>query len=47
MAYTHAKIVDLIDGNYIDILQGRMAWHDKIVLPLAPKLYIVQLKDSK
>lgn len=32
---------------YIEILQERLPWKDKIVLPLAPKLYIVQLKKSK
>jgi acetone carboxylase gamma subunit len=32
---------------YLDILQERVTWSDKIVLPLAPKLYIVQQKTSK
>lgn len=34
-------------ATYLDILQERVSWDDKIVLPLAPKLYIVQLKASK
>ncbi|HLQ85615.1 MAG TPA: acetone carboxylase subunit gamma [Salinisphaeraceae bacterium] len=32
---------------YIDILQERVSWDDKIILPLGPSLYIVQQKDSK
>ena len=68
MAYTRAKIADLVDGKidhdtlhqmlstpkdperfstYIEILQERVAWDDKIILPLGPKLYIVQQKSSK
>lgn len=34
-------------ATYIEILQERMDWDDKIILPLGPKLYIVQLKTSK
>lgn len=34
-------------GTYIEILQERLSWRDKIVLPLAPKLYIVQMQASK
>lgn len=34
-------------GTYIEILQERLSWKDKIVLPLAPKLYIIQLQSSK
>jgi len=68
MAYTRAKIIDLIDGKidpethhtmlstpkdperfevYIGILQERMSWTDRIILPLGPKLYIVQHAASK
>lgn len=34
-------------STYVEVLQERMTWDDRIVLPLAPKLYIVQLKASK
>ena len=34
-------------ATYVEILQERMPWGDRIVLPLGPKLYIVQLKTSK
>ncbi|MGE4482774.1 acetone carboxylase subunit gamma [Acidocella sp.] len=34
-------------ATYVEILQERMPWDDRIVLPLGPKLYIVQLKTSK
>lgn len=68
MAYTRAKIVDLVDGTiddetlhqmlstpkdperfgmYLEILQERLPWKDKIILPLGPKLYIVQMADTK
>lgn len=68
MAYTRAKIADLVDGKidhdtlhqmlstpkdperfstYIEILQERVPWSERIVLPLGPKLYIVQQKVSK
>ncbi len=68
MAYTRAKIADLVDGKidhdtlhqmlstpkdperfvtYMEILQDRVPWDDRIVLPLGPKLYIVQRKDNK
>jgi len=33
--------------QYISILQERVPWEDKIILPLGPKLYIVQEKGSK
>lgn len=33
--------------KYIEILQERMPWDDKIILPLGPKLYIVQRKEDK
>lgn len=32
---------------YVEVLQERMPWDDKIILPLGPKLYIVQKKDTK
>lgn len=32
---------------YVDILQTRMPWEDRIILPLGPKMYIVQQKASK
>lgn len=32
---------------YLEILQERMPWDEKIVLPLGPKLYIVQQKAVK
>ena len=32
---------------YLDILQERMSWQGKIVLPLGSNLYIVQAKTSK
>ena len=28
--------------TYLDILQDRVPWSEKIILPLGPKLYIVQ-----
>ena len=33
--------------TYIDILQERVQWDDRILLPLGPKLYIVQRRDTK
>ena len=68
MAYTKAKIKDLVDGTidrdtlhtmlstpkdkerfeiYIDILQEQVPWDDRIILPLGPKLYIVQRKSDR
>ena len=68
MAYTRAKIADLVDGKidhdtlhqmlstpkdkerfvtYVEILQERVNWDDKIVLPLGPKLFVVQLKTTR
>ncbi|MGQ3671402.1 acetone carboxylase subunit gamma [Xanthobacter sp. TB0136] len=68
MAYTRAKIADLVDGKidndtlhqmlstpkdperfsiYLEILQDRVPWDEKIILPLGPKLYVVQQKISK
>lgn len=39
------------DGNrfkqYLDSLQRKLDWTDRIVLPLGPHLYIVQKTDSK
>lgn len=32
---------------YLDILQSRVPWDDKIILPLGPKLFIVQRKKDK
>lgn len=32
--------------NYIDILQERASWDDKIILPLGPHLNIVETKDK-
>jgi len=32
--------------QYISILQERVPWEDKIILPLGPKLYIVQEKGT-
>ncbi|WP_319520525.1 acetone carboxylase subunit gamma [uncultured Martelella sp.] len=68
MAYTKAKIKDLVDGKidrdtlqtmlstpkdgdrfvkYIEILQEQVPWDDRIILPLGPKLYIVQRPSDK
>ncbi|MGE4327218.1 MAG: acetone carboxylase subunit gamma, partial [Pseudodonghicola sp.] len=68
MAYTKAKIKDLVDGKidrdtlqtmlstpkdadrfvkYLEILQEQVPWDDKIILPLGPKLYIVQRPSDK
>lgn len=33
--------------QYLSILQERVPWDDRIILPLGPKLYIVQETDSK
>ncbi|MGV6871489.1 acetone carboxylase subunit gamma [Pseudochelatococcus sp. B33] len=33
--------------TYIDILQERVTWDDRILLPLGPKLYIVQRRDTR
>ena len=33
--------------NYIDILQERANWDDKIIIPLGPHLYIVENKDNE
>lgn len=32
---------------YLDVLQQRVGWDDKIILPLGPHLYIVQSKATK
>jgi acetone carboxylase gamma subunit len=32
--------------KYVDILQGRVEWDDRILLPLAAHLYIVQKPDG-
>ncbi|MDQ0503343.1 acetone carboxylase subunit gamma [Xanthobacter agilis] len=34
-------------ATYVEILQERVPWDDKIILPLGPKLYIVQQKVTK
>ena len=68
MAYTKAKIKDLVDGKidrdtlhtmlatpkdkerfqiYLEILQEQVDWDDPIILPLGPKLYIVQRQSDK
>src|SRR5690606_41753187 len=68
MAYTKAKIKDLVDGKidrdtlhnmlstpmdrerfqiYLEIRQEQVEWDDPIILPLGPKLYIVQRKSDK
>lgn len=31
---------------YLEILQERVSWDDKIILPLGPKLYIIQRKED-
>lgn len=67
MAYTKAKIKDLVDGKidrdtlhtmlatpkdaerfvmYLEVLQDQVPWEDRIILPLGPKLYIVQRKGD-
>ena len=68
MAYTKAKIRDLVDGKidrdtlhtmlstpkdkerfqiYLEILQEQVSWKDPIILPLGPKLFIVQRLSGK
>ena len=68
MAYTKAKIKDLVDGKidrdtlhtmlstpkdrerfqiYLEILQEQVDWDDPIILPLGPKLYIVQRQSDR
>ncbi|MER2528003.1 MAG: acetone carboxylase subunit gamma [Candidatus Competibacter denitrificans] len=32
---------------YLDALQGKVNWHDRIVLPLGPHLYITQQPQTK
>lgn len=32
---------------YLGVLQGKVKWHDRIVLPLGPHLYIVQQAATK
>jgi len=32
---------------YLDILQERVGWADRIILPLGPKLYLVQAQATK
>jgi len=39
------KDTDRFD-QYLSILQERVPWEDKIILPLGPKLYIVQEKGT-
>ena len=34
-------------SQYLEVLQGKVAWSDKIVLPLGPHLHIVQAAKSK
>jgi len=34
-------------SQYLEVLQGKVAWPDKIVLPLGPHLHIVQAANSK
>lgn len=34
-------------GMYLETLQEKVEWDDKIVLPLGPHLYVVQKKKSK
>ena len=67
MAYTKAKIKDLVDGKidrdtlhtmlstpkdkerfeiYLGILQEQVPWDDRIILPLGPKLFIVQRRSD-
>lgn len=33
--------------NYISVLQEKVSWSDKIILPLGPHLYIVESKENK
>ncbi|ANB34497.1 acetone carboxylase gamma subunit [Rhodovulum sulfidophilum] len=68
MAYTEAKIRDLVDGTidqdtlhqmlsmpkdrerfeiYLKILQDQVPWDDQIILPLGPKLFIVQRAEDR
>ncbi|MCE8472725.1 acetone carboxylase subunit gamma, partial [Rhodovulum sulfidophilum] len=68
MAYTEAKIRDLVDGTidqdtlhqmlsmpkdrerfeiYLKILQDQVPWDDRIILPLGPKLFIVQRAEDR
>ena len=32
---------------YLDVLQSKVGWHDRIVLPLSPHMYIVQQTKTK
>lgn len=32
---------------YLEALQSKVSWDDKIILPLGPHLYVVQKKDTK
>ncbi len=34
-------------SQYLEVLQGKVAWPDRIVLPLGPHLHIVQAATSK
>jgi acetone carboxylase gamma subunit len=33
--------------KYVEILQERVSWHDRILLPLSPHLYVVQKPDGR
>jgi len=49
-----SELKDLMSGfkdtdrfdKYIEILQDRVPWDDRIILPLGPRLYIVRKKDG-
>ncbi len=42
----HSKDKDRFD-KWVSILQGRVPWEDKILLPLTPALYIVQKPNDR